>query len=99
MELGVKSISYRHGDVKLTGLLFACDALKRPGVLVVHGGAGLDGHAKDRAKTIAELGFGVFACDMYGNGVAGNRGRVMAQVTELRNDPARLCQRARTGLG
>jgi dienelactone hydrolase len=99
MDLNVKSISYSHGDARLTGLLFACDALqKRPGVLVVHGGAGLDGHAKDRGQTLVELGFLVFVCDMYGNGVAGNRERVMAQITELRNDPTKLCQRARTGL-
>jgi dienelactone hydrolase len=35
---------------------------------------------------------------MYGNGVAGNRERVMARITELRDDTARLCRRARAGL-
>jgi len=71
---------------------------RRPGILVVHGGAGLDDHAKGRASNLAELGFVAFACDMYGNGVGGNRDRVMARIAELRDNPAKLCQRARAGL-
>jgi len=67
-----------------------------PGILVIHGGAGLDDHAKRRR--LAELGFVVFACDMYGNGVTGNRERVMARIAELRGDRSRLCQRARAGI-
>jgi dienelactone hydrolase len=70
----------------------------RPGILVVHGGAGLDGHAEGRARRLAVLGFIVFACDMYGDGVAGNRERVMARIQELRSDSAILCQRARAGI-
>src|SRR5258708_18010115 len=35
---------------------------------------------------------------MYGDGVAGNRERVMARITELRNDTAKLCGRARAGI-
>src|SRR5256885_3825321 len=35
---------------------------------------------------------------MYGNGVAGNRERVMTQIAELRDDPARLCHRALAGM-
>ena len=65
---------------------------------MVHGGAGLDAHAKGRAKRLAELGFVAFACDMYGNGVAGNRERVMARIAELRDDTAKLCRRARAGV-
>ncbi|HUC53356.1 MAG TPA: dienelactone hydrolase family protein [Candidatus Cybelea sp.] len=100
MSITTKAIEYRDGDTELTGHL-AWDDLRdhrRPGILVVHGGAGLDNHAKGRARRLAELGFVVFACDMYGNGVAGNRERVMARITELRSDRAKLCQRARAGL-
>src|SRR5262249_58409722 len=32
------------------------------------------------------------------DGVAGDRQRVMASINELRDDPARLCRRARAGL-
>ncbi|OLB18650.1 MAG: hypothetical protein AUI12_06320 [Acidobacteria bacterium 13_2_20CM_2_57_6] len=100
MPINTQTIGYRDGDTELTGLL-AWDASRdyqRPGILVVHGGAGLDDHAKGRARRLAEFGFVVFACDMYGNGVAGNRERVMARIMELRNDPAKLCQRARAGI-
>jgi len=100
MPINTQSIAYRDGETELTGLLASNDSRyeKRPGILVVHGGAGLDRHAKERARRIAELGFVVFACDMYGNGVAGNRERVIARIMELRKDPARLCERARAGV-
>src|SRR4029077_15568786 len=91
---------YRDGDTELTGQ-FRWDTErgdKRPGILVVHGGAGLDAHAKDRARRLAELGFVAFSCDMYGNGVAGNRERVMARIAELREDTAKLCRRAHAGI-
>jgi dienelactone hydrolase len=100
MKINTAEIGYRDGDTQLTGALFFEDALEKkcPGLLVVHGGAGLDDHAKGRAGKFAELGFVVFACDMYGNGVAGNRQRVMARIAELRQDPAKLCQRACAGI-
>jgi dienelactone hydrolase len=93
-------VTYRDGDTPLTGFLAWDDTRtgKRPGILVVHGGAGLDDHAKGRARRLSELGFVVLACDMYGDGVAGNRERVMARIKELTSDPARLCQRARAGI-
>jgi len=46
---------------------------------------------------IAEQGFVVFACDMYGPGIAGNRERTMEYLMEMRGDPAKLVQRARAG--
>ena len=52
-------MAYRDQDTPLTGF-FAWDDTQggqRPGILVVHGGAGLDDHAKQRAQSIAELGF------------------------------------------
>jgi len=100
MKMNTEEVAYRDGDTELTGQ-FTWDAErgeKRPGILVVHGGAGLDSHAKGRAKRLAELGFVTFACDMYGNGVAGNRERVMARIAELRDDGAKLCKRARAGI-
>src|SRR5690348_1089659 len=67
MELKEATIDYREGDAELTGLLvWDGSELRRPGVLVVHGGAGLDDHARSRARQFAELGLLVFACDMYG---------------------------------
>ena len=100
MTMNTQAIAYRDGDTELTGQLTwdADRGGKRPGILVVHGGAGLDSHAKGRANRLAKLGFVTFACDMYGNGVAGNRERVMATLTELRDDTAKLCRRACAGI-
>jgi dienelactone hydrolase len=98
--MNTKHITYGDGNVSLTGF-FAWDEMRtdrRPGIIVVHGGAGLDNHAKSRAERLAELGFVVFACDMYGDGVAGDRQRVLSRIKELTGDPNRLCQRARAGI-
>jgi len=95
-----QDVSYKDSDVSLTGFLVWDDtrADERPGILVVHGGAGLDDHARNRARRIAEFGFVAFACDMYGDGVAGDRPRVIARIAELRSTPGQLCQRAQAGL-
>jgi dienelactone hydrolase len=93
-------VPYRDGDIALNGL-FVWDSSQggpRPGILVVHGGAGLDDHARGRARRLAEWGFVVFACDMYGEGVAGNRERIVQRITELRRDVAVLCRRAQAAL-
>jgi dienelactone hydrolase len=84
----------------MTGMFAWDDKLieKRPGILVIHGGAGLDAHAKEQARRFADLGYVAFACDMYGNGVAGNRERVMSRIMELRSDTAKLCGRASAGI-
>jgi dienelactone hydrolase len=86
----VDEIADGHGDaVPLHG---------RHSILVVHGGGGLDDHAKNRAARFAELGYVVFACDMYGDAVAGNRERIMACIAGLRSDPSVLVRRAQAGL-
>ncbi|HYL38424.1 MAG TPA: dienelactone hydrolase family protein [Bryobacteraceae bacterium] len=98
--MNAQSVSYRDGDTSLTGF-FAWDDTKheqRPGILVVHGGAGLDDHAQGRARRLADFGLVTLACDMYGDGVAGNRERVMASIAELTGSPDRLCRRARAGM-
>jgi dienelactone hydrolase len=100
MAIQTESAEYRDGDTELTGMLVWDDSWRgqRPGILVVHGGAGLDEHAKGRARRLADLGFVALACDMYGKGVAGNRERVMAQIMELRSDSEKLCWRACAGI-
>jgi dienelactone hydrolase len=93
-------VPYRDDDTLLTGFL-ACDtaqADRRPGVLIVHGGAGLDDHTRGRAVRFAQWGYVAFACDMYGEGIAGNRERVVQRITELRSNPATLNQRTQAGL-
>jgi dienelactone hydrolase len=91
---------YRDGDTELAGVLVDDPARRdrRPGILVVHGGAGLDDHAKERAKALANLGYVVFGCDMYGVAARGNRERIMTLLQQFRQEPEKLWQRARAGL-
>jgi dienelactone hydrolase len=79
--IGLKEefIDYRDADAELRGLLIwdGSDG-PRPGLLVVDGGGDLDDHAAGRARRLAELGLLVFACDMYGKAVMGDRERMLA---------------------
>jgi dienelactone hydrolase len=95
-----EAVRYRDGQTSLTGYVAWDDESsdRRPGVLVVHGGAGLDDHAKGRAQRMAALGYVALACDMYGDGIAGDRQRIMATIAELRADRSRLLGRATAGL-
>ncbi len=65
-----KAIEYSFEGTKLKGVLYYDDAskAKRPGILVVHEFWGLNDHARERAKKLAEMGYVAFACDMYGEG-------------------------------
>jgi len=95
-----EEIRYRDGGETVNGM-FGWDAAherRRPGILVVHGGAGLDDHARGRARRFAEAGFVAFACDMYGESVTGNRDRVLQHIGELRRDRAALCRRAQAAI-
>lgn len=93
-------LAYDDIGASLNGELYWDEAQPgpRPGVLVIHGGAGLDDHARDQARRYAELGYTALACDMYGEGVAGDRERVIACVTALRDDPDLLVRRGEAGL-
>jgi dienelactone hydrolase len=100
MRLETETIAYRDEDAQLNGV-FATDADRagtRPGVLVVHGGAGVDDHARGRARRFAEAGFASFACDMYGEGVTGNRERTIRHIGELRGNRAALVRRVEAGI-
>jgi dienelactone hydrolase len=100
MSLTSRLLPYDHGGIALRGELVADDAANTalPGILLVHGGAGLDDHARAQARRYAALGYVVLACDMYGEGVAGHRDRVVATITALRQDPDLLAARAAAGL-
>lgn len=100
MPATTREIQYRDDEKLLTGVLVddGDDTGQRPGILLVHGGAGLDGHARGQAERYAALGYTVFACDMFGEGVMGNRERVMETLNGLRSDPDVLAQRAASGL-
>ena len=96
VAIETRMVSYRELDTPLTGLL--CRGEPGPGLLLVPGGAGLDDHARDQAGRYAALGYTVFACDMYGAGVLGDRERMMESLTAMRDDPDVLLRRTRAGL-
>jgi dienelactone hydrolase len=99
MQLKEEAIDYRDGDAELSGLLvWDGHECNQPGVLVVHGGAGLDDHAKTRARQLAEVALLVFTCDMYGKAVIGDRERVMSCIHELVANRDTIARRAEAGV-
>lgn len=75
-EVRTKEIVYKDGETTLTGYL-AWDPtqtppnirpllVQYPGVLIVHQWMGLTDYEKRRARELAELGYVVFALDIYG---------------------------------
>lgn len=100
MAVRSEPLHYSDRSRALTGELFHAEASaqRRPGVLVLHGGAGLDDHAREQARRFAAMGLVALAADLYGPGIAGSRERVIATVTALREAPSELTQRVRAGL-
>lgn len=100
MATATRTVTYNDQETALVGFLAWDDAARHPlpGLLLVHGGADLDDHARGQARRYAAHGYAVLAGDMFGDGVAGNRERVMACLVKLRDDPQLLSRRARAGL-
>jgi dienelactone hydrolase len=100
VNIVTRDLPYRDLDTPLTGLFCWNEVQEgpRPGILLIHGGVGLDGHARQQACRYAALGYAVLACDMFGDGIAGDRERLMACLLALRNDPDRLVRRGQAGL-
>jgi len=100
MILAMQDLENTYDGTTLDGVVVLDEGRsdQRPGILLVHGGAGLDDHARGQAHRHAELGYVVLACDMYGRGIAGDRERVIATLMGLRDAPDRLARRAAAGL-
>jgi dienelactone hydrolase len=101
VQIVSRELVYPDGDLHLTGFLVRPDDVggqPAPALLLVHGGGGLDEHARSQAQRYAELGYVVLACDMFGPGVMGDRERVMAALTAMRDDPDLVLRRAVAGL-
>lgn len=66
-----KTVKYEQGGAELEGYHAYDDELegKRPGVLITHQWTGLSDYQKLRARMLTEMGFNVFAADVYGKGV------------------------------
>ena len=92
-----RPLAYRDGPVSLEGSLhYPQGEQARASILLVHGGAGLDQHAREQAARFAALGYVVFACDMYGKEIAGSREGIMGALTAWqvdRTEPGRASAR------
>ena len=66
-----KAVIYQQGGATLEGFHVYDNALsgKRPAVLVIHQWTGLTEYEKRRSRLLAELGYNVFAADIYGQGI------------------------------
>lgn len=66
-----KAVTYQESGVTLEGFHVYDDAVmgKRPAVLVIHQWTGLSDDEKRRSRMLAELGYNVFAADIYGQGI------------------------------
>jgi dienelactone hydrolase len=66
-----KAVIYEQGGVTLEGFHVYDAAVtgKRPAVLVIHQWTGLSDSEKRRSRMLAELGYNVFAADIYGQGI------------------------------
>ena len=96
-----REVEYRQGDTVLKGFIAWNDAAtgKRPGVLVVHEWWGLNEHARNQARRLADAGYVGFALDLYGNGkVTTHPKDAQAFVAEATKDPAVLAARFNAAL-
>jgi dienelactone hydrolase len=101
--MDLEAISYEASGRGYTGFLAdGSRGAPAPGVLVIHEGGGLTGHAKARAAVLAEqLGMVVFAMDLFGAPAAAGLddvARLRAIVQELRADVAELRARVAAAL-
>ncbi len=66
-----RAVPYSQGGVELEGFHAYDDSFegKRPAILIIHQWTGLTDYEKMRARMLAELGYNVFAADIYGIGI------------------------------
>jgi dienelactone hydrolase len=94
---------YSDGDKELHGFLAIPDGHRqrpgRAGILLVHDGFGLGEHARERARTLCELGYVVLAADLYGGAkTVTSLDEAIGLMGEFHENAERLRQRANAGL-
>ena len=94
-----RKITYQADGLAMDAqLFFGPGTGKKPGVLVYPEGFGLNEHALSRAKRLAEMGYVALACDLHGHRkVYRDITEARPVMAELRNEVARLRDRARGG--
>ncbi|MGO9567421.1 MAG: dienelactone hydrolase family protein [Desulfomonilaceae bacterium] len=100
-ELQTQPVDYRDGSTVLEGYLAVKKGIegKQPGVLVVPDWYGLKKPYMDIADRLADMGYVVFAADIYGKGVRpANNQEAAAEATKYKTDRKLLRQRVLAGL-
>ncbi len=96
-----REITYSQDGTTLKGMMAWDDAKagKRPGVLVVHEWWGMNDHARNAARKLAEAGYVGFALDMYGNGkTTTHQHDAEAMMNAAMKDPAVIAARFNSAL-
>jgi dienelactone hydrolase len=95
-----KAMTYQAGHVLGEGFHVYDDKVegKRPAVLIVHQWTGLSDYEKMRARMLAELGYNVFALDIYGQGVRPQPPAAGQEAGKYKGDRALYRQRLQAGL-
>ncbi|HMJ66190.1 MAG TPA: dienelactone hydrolase family protein, partial [Candidatus Binatia bacterium] len=96
-----KPVEYKQGQAVLEGLSVYDDTVKgkRPAVLVVHQWKGLGDYEKKRAEMLAQLGYNVFAVDIYGKGIRpANPQDAAAEAAKYKENRSLLRARVNAGL-
>ena len=71
---------------------------KLPGVLIIHQWTGLTDYEKMRARMLAELGYNVFAADIYGKGVRPKPPGAAQEAGKYKNNRTLFRERLNAGL-
>ena len=95
-----KAVIYHQGGATLEGYHVYDDAVagKRPAILVVHQWTGLTDHEKGRSRALAELGFNVFAADIYGKGIRPQPPEAGTEAGKFKGDRVLFRARLMAGL-
>jgi dienelactone hydrolase len=96
-----KTIDYRDGTQRLSGVLFHDDSFSgmRPGIVVFPDARGMGDDALERARRLTTLGFVTLVADLYGNGTsARDITHARELMADLRSDATRWRGRAGAAL-
>lgn len=95
-----KAVEYQAGEVLCEGWHAYDDAMEgpRPAVLIVHQWTGLSDYEKMRAEMLAELGYNVFALDIYGKGIRPQPPESAKESAKYKEDRDRFRERLAAGL-
>lgn len=99
-EIRGESIEYESAGTTCEGWHAWDDSTeaKRPGVLIVHQWTGLTEYEKMRAEMLAELGYNVFALDIYGKGIRPQPPESAEESGKYKEDRTLFRQRLNDGL-